>query len=70
MTDSNDYIVVGKISGLYGVRGWVRVFSYTQPRENITTYKNWYLQDSSGLTPFELASARLHSTGVVAKRVC
>ncbi|MCW8983343.1 MAG: ribosome maturation factor RimM, partial [Gammaproteobacteria bacterium] len=59
MTSDNDFIVVGKISGLYGVRGWVRVFSYTQPRENITTYKNWYLQDGSGWTPFELESGRL-----------
>ncbi|MCW8887855.1 MAG: ribosome maturation factor RimM [Gammaproteobacteria bacterium] len=69
MTSDNDFIVVGKISGLYGVRGWVRVFSYTQPRENITTYKTWYLQDGSGWTPFELESGRLHSKGVVAKLV-
>lgn len=69
MTASSDYIVVGKISGLYGVRGWVRVFSHTQPRENILTYKTWYLQDGSEWTPFELESGRLHSKGVVAKLV-
>jgi len=69
MTSGNDFIVVGKISGLYGVRGWVRVFSYTQPRENILTYKTWYLQEANGWIPFELESGRAHSKGVVAKLV-
>jgi 16S rRNA processing protein RimM len=69
VTTSNDYIVVGKISGIYGVRGWVRVFSHTQPRENILTYQTWYLQDDKGWKPFELEDGRPHSKGVVAKFV-
>jgi 16S rRNA processing protein RimM len=69
VTTSNDYIVVGKISGIYGVRGWVRVFSHTQPRENILTYQTWYLQDGKGWKPFELEDGRPHSKGVVAKFV-
>ncbi|MDH3355400.1 MAG: ribosome maturation factor RimM, partial [Chromatiales bacterium] len=69
MSSGDDFIVVGKISGLYGVRGWVRVFSHTQPRENILTYKTWYLQDNNGWTPVELETGRAHSKGVVAKIV-
>ncbi len=64
-----EFIIVGKISGLYGVRGWVRVFSHTQPRENILTYQTWYLQDAKGWIPFKLEAGRPHSKGIVAKFV-
>ncbi|SFV53486.1 16S rRNA processing protein RimM [hydrothermal vent metagenome] len=45
MSDSNKTkrLLVGKINGLFGIKGLVKVFSYTKPRENITTYKTWHL---------------------------
>src|SRR5687767_10308637 len=36
-------ILLGKIVGLYGVQGWVRVFSYTRPPENILQYNPWWM---------------------------
>ena len=37
----NSRILIGKVSGCFGVKGWLKVFSYTDPRDNITTYANW-----------------------------
>ena len=37
-------VVVGRISGLHGVRGWVKVFSYTEPREQVFSYQPWQLE--------------------------
>ncbi len=34
-------VLVGKVSGCFGVKGWLKIFSYCNPRENITTYKSW-----------------------------
>ncbi len=62
-----DYIVVGRISGLYGVRGWVKVFSHTQPRENILTYASWYLKKQGTWAASDLETGRVHGKGVVAK---
>jgi ribosomal 30S subunit maturation factor RimM len=31
-------IVLGRVSGLFGVQGWVKVFSDTRPREQIIGY--------------------------------
>lgn len=36
-------ILIGKVSGCFGVKGWLKIFSYSDPRENITTYKNWLI---------------------------
>ncbi|TCK18930.1 16S rRNA processing protein RimM [Thiogranum longum] len=50
------------------MRGWVRVFSYTQPRENIVTYKPWFLRRDSGeWRETTLEEGRAHGKGVVAR---
>lgn len=36
-----DLITVGKVIGHFGVQGWLKVFSFTQPMENITVYRDW-----------------------------
>ncbi len=38
-----DYVPIGVISGVHGVRGWVKVHSFTQPREAILQYQPWLL---------------------------
>ncbi len=40
----DDYILLGEISGVSGLKGWVKVFSHTSPRLQITEYKQWFLQ--------------------------
>ena len=37
-------ISVGKISGVFGIKGWVKIFSYTESRENILKYSPWLLK--------------------------
>jgi len=41
-------VVLGKFSGVHGVRGVLKVHSWTEPRENILEYPDWQLQDSNG----------------------
>ena len=36
--------MLGRVSGLFGVKGWVKVFSYTQPREAILDYGRWFVK--------------------------
>lgn len=36
-------ILLGRIVGAHGVRGWVRVESHTRPRQNIFQYQPWIL---------------------------
>jgi 16S rRNA processing protein RimM len=58
-------LVLGHISGVYGVRGWVKIFSETEPRENILTYSPWYLDGSR--EPQEVAEGRLQGKSLVAR---
>jgi 16S rRNA processing protein RimM len=38
-----EMVVLGRVSGLFGVRGWIKVYSYTDPRKGILDYSPWYI---------------------------
>ncbi len=60
-------IIVGRVSGLFGVRGWVKVYSHTSPREGILRYKTWYLNRDGGWQAHVLEAGQAQGKGVVAK---
>ena len=37
-------INVGKVSGVFGIKGWLKIFSYTDDKENILDYSPWLLK--------------------------
>lgn len=37
-------VELGKIVGVWGVKGWVKLHSYTRNRADISQYKTWYIQ--------------------------
>ena len=37
-------VLLGKIAGVFGVQGWVKVLSHTEPREAIFSYLPWTLR--------------------------
>jgi 16S rRNA processing protein RimM len=41
--DPRALVTVGRITGVHGVRGRVKVFSYTDPRDNVLSYPEWWL---------------------------
>ena len=49
------------------MRGWVKIFSETEPREGILNYSPWLL--GPGLEPRRVAEGRRHGKGVVARLV-
>jgi len=59
-------IVVGKISGLFGVKGWIKVYSFTEPRENILTYSPWTLKKGTDVKQMTVLDGSLHGKAIVA----
>ena len=65
MDTSVEYIPVGKISGAFGVKGWVKVYSFTDPRENILSYSPLYLSRKGEWVEVKVVEGRLQGKGVV-----
>ena len=60
-------IVMGRVAGPYGIRGWVHVVSFTQPRENLLDYRPWYLARDRRWQAIDSVEARRHGKGLIAK---
>ena len=63
----SDWLLVGQIAGLYGVMGWVKVISHTQPRAGILNYNPLYLSNDGDWQPLEMQAGRLQGKGVILK---
>ncbi len=67
MSQSSDYILLGNISGVHGVKGWLKIFSHTSPRVQITNYSQWYLQKKNeGWTPIKVLEGRKQGKNIIA----
>ncbi|VAW94255.1 16S rRNA processing protein RimM [hydrothermal vent metagenome] len=70
--DTKEYIKVAHIGSAYGLKGWVNIISYTQPKTNIIEYSPWYLRSvsPSAKDQYQLVKVeqiRKHGKGIVAQ---
>lgn len=65
-TKPRAWIVLGRIAGVYGVRGWLRVVSHTDPCEGILNYPVWWLGEPGKSEACRLIAGRTHGRGIVA----
>lgn len=63
----NEIVVIGCVGTSYGLHGWVKVHSYTQPSTNIVDYQPWLLQINQLWQPIEPVEYNLHDKQVVVK---
>ncbi|MDN3521292.1 ribosome maturation factor RimM [Halomonas ramblicola] len=64
---ADDHVVLGKLTSPYGVKGWLRVYSYTGPMEGILDYAEWVLRRGEALERRRLVQGRRHGKGLVAR---
>lgn len=65
MDTSEEFIPVGKISGAFGVKGWVKVFSFTDPRKNILSYSPLYISRKGEWIEMKVSGGRVQGKGIV-----
>jgi 16S rRNA processing protein RimM len=65
--DADEPIIMGRIAGPYGVRGWVRVASYTEVPERLLEYAPWYLRRGEQWQPTVIAEAKRHPKGLLVR---
>jgi 16S rRNA processing protein RimM len=62
---TSQWLPLGRIVGVFGVKGWVKVESYTDPREAILSYPEWQL-DNPEQGARRVVAGRKHGRQVVA----
>ena len=59
-------LLVGKIVGVHGVQGWIKLESHTEPRRNIFRYLPWTLRHRGGERSVAAVEGREQGKGLVA----
>ena len=67
MSKQDTHIQLGAIQGVFGIKGWLKIFSFCRPKEQILDYSNWELRTPSSADVYELQEGKLHGNSIVAK---
>jgi len=60
-------VILGKVGGLYGVRGWVKLWSFTDPVENLLDYREIELAQAGEWRAARLVEGRRQGQALVAR---
>jgi 16S rRNA processing protein RimM len=62
--ENRKIVPLGHISGIHGIRGWVKIHSVTEPREAIFDYQPWLLGES--LEAVDIEQGKKHGKHLIA----
>lgn len=62
-----DKVVMGKIASPYGVRGWTKVTSYTNPIENLLNFSQWEIQHQNRWQTIQIEKGKVHGRWLIVK---
>lgn len=65
--DSQDITVLGKITTAFGIKGWVKVYSYTSPMTNLLEYPVWLLNINGQWRNAKPLKVQVQGKGLVAQ---
>ncbi len=66
MQDEASIIIIGKIVGVHGIKGWLKILSFTRPRQNIFDYGPWLVKQSEEWQEVQLLEGKPRGKGLVA----
>lgn len=65
-TLSATHVVMGRIGAAYGLKGWVKLFSFTDPPENLLEHRQFHIKADNSetiLQKIEIDQARIQGQG-------
>jgi 16S rRNA processing protein RimM len=65
--ESDRVVRLGEITGVHGLKGWVKVHSFTEPRTNLIDYPVWLLELPEGRATIAVESGRESGKRLIAK---
>lgn len=62
--EEQELTILGKITTAFGIKGWVKVYSYTEPTSNILDYPVWLLKINNQWKEFKVKDSKVHTKGL------
>ena len=67
MNNQANWVVIGRFGRPHGIKGFVTVHSFTDPRDNILGYTNWHAFLNNQWQPIKLLCVEVYSKAIVAQ---
>lgn len=67
MTNSENMIIVGKFGASYGIRGWIKVFSFTEDQGTLFDYQPWFIKQAGKWQEVIVESVKQHNQEIIVK---
>lgn len=68
-TTTSETVVVGQLGAVYGVKGWLKVQSYTDDADAIFNYQPWHLVRQGKTQTAQVEEWRRHNKSLIVKLV-
>ena len=65
--ENGEYLLVGAVGSTYGIKGWLKIISYTATIPKILEYNPWYIEDRDGWKLYKVEEGKIHGKGIIAK---
>lgn len=69
MNQPVEHVVIGQLGAVYGVKGWLKIQSYTDDVEAIFDYHPWQILKQGKVQEVQVEEWRRHNKGLIAKLV-
>ncbi|WP_423062810.1 ribosome maturation factor RimM [Candidiatus Paracoxiella cheracis] len=63
----NNTVIMGRFGSAYGVRGWLKVISFTDPIDNLLDHKIWQIEHKRLWQPITIQDGKRHGEFLVVK---
>ncbi|MDG2090991.1 MAG: ribosome maturation factor RimM [Gammaproteobacteria bacterium] len=61
-----DHVLIARIGAAYGIKGWIKLISFSSPKENILNYQTFLTPQGSALIELEIDQSKTQGKGFVA----
>lgn len=63
--EDNSPVIIGRVNGLHGVRGGLKIYSYTRPRDQIFNYQPWLIRVGEAWVEHTISASQASGKGLV-----
>ena len=67
MNNQANWVVLGRFGRPHGIKGFVTVHSFTEPRDNILRYTDWHAFLNNQWQPVKLLCIEVHNKTIIAQ---
>lgn len=67
MNSNNDWVIIGRFGRPHGIKGFVTITSFTEPRDNLIHYTDWHAYVRFQWLPLKVSQLEVRNKSIIAK---